>query len=374
MLERATRQTGADPEPYVLLGERALLEGRTTEAGMLFERAMKVLENFTDNPRRKQMLQGRSYAGWAAVDEADGNLKEALRKYEELTKVEPRNAKAHDKLARVLFRTGDAKRAYTEFQTAAESDKDLPLAEIAMAALSLEKDQNKAEQWIQLAIKKGPNDLRTRLGATEFYLRNNRVDEAKAQADEALKVDPNGLDANMMVGVIARMQGDLKKAEKHLAAAHLLAPANAVIINHLALVLIESQDASARQRALQYAELNAKYSPAIPEVIAALGWVNYRLNRRADAQRAFSAVLSSGGASQTMGSDMAYYMAHLAAERGQTADAIKMLREALNTAQPFAYRKPAQAMLEQLSKQDQSSASKTKGSAPADGEKPGSAN
>jgi tetratricopeptide (TPR) repeat protein len=361
MLERAIHQPTPDPEPFVILAERALGEGRTTEAGLLFERAMKQIETLADNPRRKQKLQGRAYAGSGSVDENDGNLKQAQQKYEELIKVDPGNGKAHERLARVLFRAGDLKRAYTEFQSAAESNKELSIAEIAMAALAMEKnDQTRAEQWIKLAITKGPTDLRSRLGATEFYLRFNRVDEAKVQADEALKLDPNGLDANMIVGIIARMQGDLKKAEKHLGVAHLLAPANAVINNHLALVLIDSQDQATRQRALQYAELNAKYSPTIPEVVATLGWVNFRLDRRLEAQRAFNIVLASAGGSQTMASDMAYYMAHLAAERGQTADAIKMLREALNTTQPFAYRKPAQAMLDQLVKQEKTAATKPK--------------
>jgi tetratricopeptide (TPR) repeat protein len=366
LLERTIRNSPQDPEPYVILGERGLAEGRVTEAGLMFERASKLLEAFTDNPRRKQMLQARNYNGWAMVDENEGNWKAAQEKYEELTKVDPRNAKAHDRLAKVLFRAGDLKRAHSEFQSAAEADKSMLPADLAMAALSVEKDKDRAEKWLKHAISTNPSDLRTRLGACEFYVSQNRIDDAKPHADEAVKLDPNGLDANMIAGIVARLQGDYKRAEKHLSLAHSLAPANAVINNHLALSLIELPDEPSRLRALQYAEINAKQNPTIPDVVAALGWVNYRLNRRAEAQRAFTAVMNSGSASPTIAADMAFYLANLAAQQGQPAVAAKYLREALNNNQPFAYRKAAQTLLEQVSKQEKAQASKAKSAGSTD--------
>ena len=50
----------------------------------------------------------------------------------------------------------------------------------------------------------------------------------------------------------------------------------------------------------------------------------------------------------TPNSDMGYYLANLAKDQGNTKEAIKLLRDSLNTEQPFAYRKAAQQMLAQL--------------------------
>ena len=60
----------------------------------------------------------------------------------------------------------------------------------------------------------------------------------------------------------------------------------------LALVLLELPDEGARQRALQFAELNARQNPNNVDAMATVGWVNYPLNRKAKAHRAFSALLN----------------------------------------------------------------------------------
>jgi tetratricopeptide (TPR) repeat protein len=364
MLEQVIKRQPTDPEAYVMLGERGVAEGRVTEAAAMFEKASGLLEKFSDNPRRKQLLQSRAYAGWAATDEAAGNYAEAQKKLEELLKVEPRSTVAHEKLARVLFKQGDQRRAYAEFQAAAEGNRNAMPAELAMAALTT--DKAKSENWVNMAVKQNGKDLRTRLGAADFLLRNNQVEEAKIHADEALKLDPKGLETNLMVGIIARMLGDYKKAETHLETAHLLAPANAAITNHLAMVLIELPDEAEHRRALQFADLNVRQNPNSPELMAALGWVNYRLNRRVEAQRAFTMVLNSPPQpNSSMTNEMGYYMAHLAKERGKVSEAIRILKEALNNNQPFAYRKPAQEMLTELTKMERDPAAKAKAASTA---------
>ena len=43
-----------DPEAFLILAERALAEGRYSEAELMYQRAVKNVESYTDNPRRKQ--------------------------------------------------------------------------------------------------------------------------------------------------------------------------------------------------------------------------------------------------------------------------------------------------------------------------------
>ena len=142
MLEKAIRRVPQDPEAYVILAERALVESRLTEAELLFARVTKLIDSFTENPRRKQDLQVRIYSGAASVDEGRGDSKEAKVKLEALIKADPRNAAAHERLGRVLFGLGDQEAAYKEFQLASEDKKMLP-AELAMAYQSSDKAQRR---------------------------------------------------------------------------------------------------------------------------------------------------------------------------------------------------------------------------------------
>jgi tetratricopeptide (TPR) repeat protein len=358
MLERAIRSVPQDPEAYIMLAERAVNERRITEADFLFQKAIKLVELFTENPKRKQNLQLRAYTGGALVDEGRNDWNEARAKLEALIKLDSKSAAAHERLGRVLFGTGDQKAAYAEFQLAAEADKQMLPAELAMATLFTDKAN--AEKWLEYAIKKGGEDLRTQCGAANYLLKTNQLEEAQKHADVALKLDPDGLDTNLVAGIIARMFGDYKKAETHLSKAHLLAPSNALIINNLALVLVELGDRESQQRALQYAELNARQNPNASEPLSTLGWVNYRLNRRAEAVRAFSAAFNTGDAvaNITLTSETGYFMAYLAKDKGSISEAVKLLTDALNTDLPFAYRKKAEEMLTQLSKLDKSQKSK----------------
>ncbi len=359
MLEKAMRSAPDDPEATVILAERAVSEGRQTEAEMLFQKAGKSVESFNENPKRKQDFLSRILTGAASVDEARSDWKEARAKLEALIKHDPRSASAHERLGRVLFNLNDQKKAYAVFQTAAEIDTKVVPAELAMAYLSADKVN--AEKWLNFALKKSAGDLRTQIGAANYFLKNNQPEAAKGHAELALQLDPNGFDSNATAGLIERMLGDYKNSEAHLSKAHLMAPMHGGVINNLALVLMELPDEESRQRALQFAELNVKHNANSSEAMSTLGWVNYRLNRRREAERAFTAAVTfpDGTTNRTMTSEMAYYLAHLAKEQGNVPEAIKLLQDALNTELPFAFRKPAEQLLAQLSKAD-SSQQKTK--------------
>jgi tetratricopeptide (TPR) repeat protein len=350
MLEKALQSAPEDAEAYVALTERAVLEGRLTEADLLLPRAEKAVEVFNQNPRRKQFMQARLYFAGATLDQARGRLDAAKAKLEALIKLDSRNAGSHTKLGQVLFAQNDQKAAYNEFRLAAEADEKSPPAELMMAILAADKVG--AERWINFALNKSPGDVRTQLGAANYFLQNNQINRAKKHADEAVKLDPNGFDSNLAAGLVARLDGDFASAEKHLSAAHLQQPANWGVMNHLALVLLELPDARSQDRARQFAEVVVRQNPDNADFIAALGWINYRLNRRVEAERAFTAALKSKQVrtSQMMSSELAYFLANLAKDQGNAAEAIKLLRDCLNTDQPFAYRKMAEQMLAQLAK------------------------
>lgn len=350
MLERAARTVPDDPEALVLLGELAVREGRGIEAGLLFGKAAPVVSKFTENPKRRQTLQNRLYSAWATVDEAEGNFPQAQKKLEELLRLDTRNAAAQERLGRVLFKQNKLREAYEAFKAAAQLDPKAPPAELAMAALF--QDRSKAEQWLNRAIENAPKDVRTQLAAGEYRLRTNVLDEAQKHAAEAIKLDPTNVDANLLAGVVARMNNDYPAAARYLGEAHLMAPANGDVINHLALSLIELPDEAARGRALQFADLNARQHPDSIPFMTTLGWISYKLNRKKDAERLLNASFRAVAAANNnkMNADMAYYLASLAKDTGKLDYAAKLLREAINSSDSFAYRKPAQKMLAEIEK------------------------
>ena len=273
------------PRGVYRVGRAGRRRGAPTEATLLLQKTGKILDAFAENPKRKQALQARYYSAAAGIDEARLRLERGASKLEAWVKADPKNVKAHDRLGRALFNLQDAKAAYAEFQLAAEADKKHVPAEIALCELYT--DPVNSDKWLNAAIKKGANDLRSQVAIASYLLKANRLDEAKSHAAEALKLDPDGTDANLISGIVERMNGDYEAAVEHLSKAHLHTPANPVVMNHLALALAEMPDQEHRQQALEFAEINNRQNPNLVNVVLTLGWVNYRLNRRAEAERAF---------------------------------------------------------------------------------------
>lgn len=344
-LERAIQKYPGDPEAYLMLADGAFSDQRITEAGLLFAKAGEVAAKFSENPKRKENAQMRAYAGKAAVAETREDWAGAKADLTAWTHLEPNNAAPHQRLARVLFKLGDKKGAYAELQAAEKADPKLPPAEVTMGNLyAQDNDKAQAEKFMTAAARKGARDLATNLALMQWNLQNNRLSDAKKYADTALQVDPNSLDAKLACGIVAWMQKDYPAAKKFLEDAHEQSPGNSVVINQLALVLLEQKDEADRQRALEFAQLNQKLNPNSAEAAATLGWIAYRMGRKADAQRALNAIVQTGNLTPLS----AYYVAYVLKDQGQLPNAIKLLEGALNNSVPFAYRDEAESLLADL--------------------------
>jgi tetratricopeptide (TPR) repeat protein len=246
----------------------------------------------------------------------------------------------------------------------------MPPADITMATFyNGDKNKEKAEEYLNRALKTGAKDFRTRLAAANFMLQNNRLKEAQIHADEAAKLDSKSIDAKIVAGVIARIKGDLKAARSYLDDANRQSPSNFTAMNQLALVLIEG-DKDSQQRALEYAETNYRSNPKNVEAVSTLGWVNLKLNRMKEAEQALNAV----GATGNLNADQLYYFAYAWKDTPKAPDGIKFLEAALNADRPFAYRQQATKLLSELKSKnkgkdsdDEKGTSDTKKSSPKKG-------
>jgi len=113
-------------------------------------------------------------------------------------------------------------------------------------------------------------------------------------------------------------------------------------------VLIESEEKTDQQRALEMAEANvAMYREKSPQQVNALttlAWVYYKLGRREDAEK----ILDQIARSNRLTSDGAYYVAKLLADRGEKDRAQKILEEVLTNEAVFATRPDAMDLLSSL--------------------------
>jgi tetratricopeptide (TPR) repeat protein len=350
-LEETAVKFPADPEPYLMLGDLSFQERRITDADVLFAKATALTEPFAENPKRKRDFDIRCNAGAAAVAEARKQWDLAQKHLAAWLQLDPDNASAHQRMGIVLFQLGKEMESLAEFREARKLDEKAVQPELALARLYDDaKKRDTAKKLIEQAIKASPSDAAVQLAAAQWYLGQNDLETAKQGAETALKLDPRSLEAKVVRGAIARVARDYKMAEKYFNDAHVQSPGNFPASNSLALVLIESEDKDARQRAMEMAEANVamhrENSPQQVNALTTLAWVYYKLGRREDAEK----ILEQISRNNALTTDGAYYVAKLLSDRGEKERARKILQEVLDNEPMFATRPDATDLLNKLKK------------------------
>ena len=348
-LEETAVKFGSDPEAYLMLGDLAFQERRITEADVLFAKAAELTGAFSENAKRKRDFEIRCQAGAAAVAEARKQWEKARGHLVKWLELDPDNASAHQRMGIVLFQIGKETESLAEFREARKLDAKAVQPELALARLYDDaKDRATAKKLIEAAVKAAPNDAGVLLASAQWYLGQNDLDTAKATAEKALAIDSKSLDGKIVRGAIARVARDYKTAEKFFNEAHVQSPGSFPASNSLALVLIESEDKEARQRAMEMAEANvAMYrdnSPQQVNALTTLAWIYYKLGRREDAEK----ILDQISRNNALTTDGAYYISRILADRGEKDRAQQILEEVLGNEPMFATRPDAVDLLEKL--------------------------
>ena len=348
-LEDAVVKFAGDPEPYLMLGDLAFQDRRVTDAAVLFEKATSLTAAFTENAKRKRDFDIRCHAGNAAVAESRKQWETAQKHLQGWLDLDPDTASAHQRMGIVLFQLGKEQESLAQFREARKLDVKAVQPELALARLYDEaKKRDVAKRLIEEAIKAAPSDPGVLLAASQWYLGQSDLETAKTTAESALKIDPKSLEGKIVRGAIARVARDYKTAEKYFNDAHLQSPGNFSASKSLALVLVESDDEAARQRATEMAEANvAMYrdnSPQQVNALTTLAWVYYKRGRREDAEK----ILEQISRNNALTTDGAYYVSKLLADRGEKDRARKILEEVLANEPMFATRPDALDLLSKL--------------------------
>jgi Tfp pilus assembly protein PilF len=375
-LEKAVKEEPKDPEAFVILGSMAQDNRRFTEADLLFTKAGELLAKSPIDAKRKQAMEPQALSGQAWVAEAREDWPKAqqyldllLKALDALPPPDGADAKkaraavtadAMGRLARVLFQEGDAVASLKELKLAKQTDLETVLTPEARLAEFYEqmggpKNHKEAERWMKAALAKAPDDLRTRLAAAHWAVNTGDIDMAKVNAEKALEVDKNSLDAKAACGVVALFQKDFPAAENYFESALMQRPSAWVAKNDLALALCEQSDEQKKQRALEYADDNAR-NPQLqkrPEVWSTYAWVLYKADKKPQAFQAMSKCLELyGNILSSLSPDTAYYFAQICYDVGRKDDARLLINQSLKDKdRPFSTRTDAQKLKDKLDRE-----------------------
>lgn len=346
-LEKTAADNPGDPEPYLILGDQAISAGQTIQAEALYEKALEIIDRFEGNNKRKRSFVIRARTGRSLVAERRKNWQTAVGDLNELIKVDPDNAAAHYRLGRALFMQKKFREGNTEFVKAFQLDKNLPNPNVAAALLYEQLGmRNEAKAAFETAVKANREDVKTLTAYSQWLLQTGDVARAERALEEARRVEPENLDVLILSGVAAKIAKKMKPAEDYLVAALRLSPSNGAVINQLALLLVDQPDEQKRERAVEFARINAMLQPNSAESNVTLAWVLYQVGNTRDAEVA----LRKGLAARNLSPDSNYLVAKILAEQNRPDVAKQFLNAALeNTGATLSVlREEAEALKEQL--------------------------
>lgn len=346
-LEKTATDNPTDPEPYLILGDQAISAGQTIQAEALYAKALELIDAFQGNEKRKRSFVIRGRTGNSLVAERRKDWNTAVTDLRALLKVDPDNAAAHYRLGRALFMQKKFPEGNAEFAKAAQLDKNLPSANVAAALLYEQLGmRSEAKTAFENAVKANREDVKTLNAYAQWLLATGDVTRAEQALSAARRVAPEDLDTLVLSGVAARMAKKMKPAEDYFVAALRLSPSNAAVINQLALLLVEQPDEDKRQRAMEFARINAMLQPNSAESNITLAWVLYQIGNTRDAEVA----LRKGLAARNMSPDSNYLVAKILSDQNRPDVAKQFLAASLeNSAGGLSVlRAEAEALQKQL--------------------------
>jgi tetratricopeptide (TPR) repeat protein len=157
-LEKVAMENPGDPEALLILANQDLQQGRFIEAEALYDKAIGLIDKFSENPKRKRNFQINVRAGRSAVYERRQNWAAAANDLKDLLKVDPDNFNGHHRLGVALFMQKKHKEGFDEFKAAADLDKEkrLPGPWVSAAFYYDQLDQQQqAQKAFDEAMKVG---------------------------------------------------------------------------------------------------------------------------------------------------------------------------------------------------------------------------
>ncbi len=276
--QRVTEMQPDLPHGFTQLGAVLLQLDRRDEAEAVLRRAVAAEPDFA----AAHLELGVARAAAGDLDEARLLLRRALE-------LQPLYPEAALELGVVERDSGDAVAAGAAFELALRQRPDFVDAHQEMAELldrtgdaaAAARHRTRAIELLQSQLPQAtpPTALHLRLGA--LYRAAGDLAAARAQWEEAARLDPHSAEAPLGLGALARHQGDLVGARRYFERARELEPASADAAAELGAVLADLGELDAAEVHLTAAlELQPHHADAMEN----LGVVRALQGRRAEAE------------------------------------------------------------------------------------------
>ncbi|MDR2171023.1 MAG: tetratricopeptide repeat protein [Planctomycetaceae bacterium] len=355
ILEMTTNETPNDPEAYILLADVALQQQELTAAELLLLEAESKLTKYSVNTTRKKSMTSSLLRSQSLLAEVRGRWKD----YEELATKRIKHDGESAILLRqkgiALFQQNKEAEAEKIFQladkiktkkTKQNTEQGLP-AEAMLSRLYATRGNNeKSKKLLNDALEKYPNSKEVILLSIQSRLDENKPEEAKILADKLAANFPEFEAATKIKATIALYLNDFTTAEKLFQDLIILAPSDHQAKNGLALALCEQNDPKKLKRALEYANDNVNKNQQNSEYWSTLGWILLNTKQIDAAKQALQQSINTSNGSITPAT--AYYLAQLEKQTGNKNQAKQLLEKALQNQTPFAKRRDAQKLLNEL--------------------------
>ena len=201
---KAMETDAHDPEPVAALSRLYLAEGKKVEAEQLVRQAQR---DFSHNPAGYPML-GDFYLATGAVEKA-------VTEYASLYQQHPDDLHVKKTYLQLLIQTNhfpEARKLDDELLKANPSDDDALVYQAQMQIS--DGNVNDAAQKLESVIKNSPKNAGGHFALGVAYDKLGYVERAESEWREALRLQPNMLDAARSLAAAAMRQGDAATLEE----------------------------------------------------------------------------------------------------------------------------------------------------------------
>ena len=331
LLESVAVDAAGEPELYATFGEIALRQGRLTDAGLQYDKALTVTSVTWDDARTNE-FQYEVALRRAEIAVRRGQWDTARDLYQAAVKLDGTRTAARLALAETLLRGGNVEAAEIELQNARAIDATLPPPERTIADLfaALNK-QPEADLWFGKLLARPDVTAESRLARAHYFFVTDRIDEADKAMAPVPATGESAAERAFLAGLIARSRGKFAEAATIFQTAFAADPTNVAVADQLALCLIESTNEAERSKALTLATDNVRRAGETSQTLATLGWVTFKLGDISRAKEIFAAVTKSGRTD----AQTAYYLSEILRADGQAAEADRLRDAALSSSEPL---------------------------------------
>jgi tetratricopeptide (TPR) repeat protein len=199
---------------------------------------------------------------------------DAIAYFERALQLDPKDYEALDGIVSTLILNGEQEKAVARIRTELARQDSSEVLNIAGKAFADVGDWKSAEELLQKAIDKSPDNFASYVLLGSVYARRNKGPEAIRSYESALKMRHNDVGLLTMLGMLYQGQGNVKRAQELYGRALDLDPNSGVAANNLAWIYADS--VGDMDKALELARRAKLALPKVANITDTLGWIYAR--------------------------------------------------------------------------------------------------